>query len=201
FRPLYEATGTQVAPTVGLNDYFATRDYFSRQGVPQSAMPNSILSWDLNGPSNGKASWWKPSNLNFAPRFGLAYSPSSRGGWLGKMFGTGGAFRVGASMVYDRFGSDLITQYDQFGSIGLAYKANFPDSYSFSTSPRYLGCSPTLPAPPQETFPYQPPDIAAIIGDFEGISPNLKPPYAYVFTASFAREIPGKMTLEIGYAG
>ena len=54
FRPLYEATGTQVAPTVGLNDYFATRDYFSRQGVPQNAMPNNILSWDLNGPSNGK---------------------------------------------------------------------------------------------------------------------------------------------------
>ena len=39
FRPLYEANGTQVAPTVPLNDYFATRNYLSRQGVPQNAMP------------------------------------------------------------------------------------------------------------------------------------------------------------------
>lgn len=201
FRPPYEANGYQVMPTVPLNQYFAERNAGQIQGVPQNALPNARLKWDLDGPVNGKPTWWKPSNLNFAPRFGLAYSPSGHGGWLGKMFGTGGALRVGASMVYDRFGSDLITQYDQFGSIGLAYKANFPDSYSFSTSPRYTGSSPTLPAPPQETFPYTPPDIAAIIGDFEGISPNLKPPYAYVFTASFAREIPGKMTLEIGYAG
>ena len=34
-----------------------------------------------------------------------------------------------------------------------------------------------------------------------GISPDLKPPYSYVLNASFAREIPGKMTLELGYAG
>jgi len=34
-----------------------------------------------------------------------------------------------------------------------------------------------------------------------GISPDLKPPYSYVVNASFAREIPGKMTVEIGYTG
>ena len=39
---------------------------------------------------------------------------------IGKLFGKSGAFRAGAGMAYDRFGSDLITQYDQFGSIGLA---------------------------------------------------------------------------------
>ena len=30
-------------------------------------------------------------------------------------------------MVYDRFGSDLVTQYDQYGSIGIASSDNFPD--------------------------------------------------------------------------
>jgi len=104
-------------------------------------------------------------------------------------------------MVYDRFGSDLITQYDQNGSLGVANKENLPDSYSFSTSARYTGAALALPIPPQETFPYTPPQIAAIAGDFEGISPNLKPPYAYVLNASFAREIPGGMTIEVGYAG
>jgi hypothetical protein len=201
YRPPYEAHGLQSTSTVSLTTYFAERDRLQSQGVPQNAMPNTTLSWALNGPANGKPTWWKPSNLNFGPRFGLAYAPTGRDGWLGKVFGKTGAFRVGASMVYDRFGSDLITQYDQNGSLGVANKENFPDSYSFSTSQRYTGASATLPTPAPETFPYTPPQIAAIAGDFEGVSPNLKPPYAYVFNASFAREIPGGMTIEIGYAG
>ena len=112
FRPPYEANGYQVMPTVPLNQYFAERNAGQSQGLPQNALPNARLKWTLDGPVNGKPTWWQPSNLNFAPRFGLAYSPSSRGGWLAKMFGRGGALRVGASMVYGRFGSDLITQYD-----------------------------------------------------------------------------------------
>ncbi len=201
YRPPYEAHGLQSTSTVPLPQYFAERDRLQSQGVPQNAMPNATLSWALNGPANGKPTWWKPSNLNFGPRFGLAYAPTGRDGWPGKVFGRTGAFRVGASMVYDRFGSDLITQYDQNGSLGVANKENFPDSYSFSTSQRYTGAAPTLPTPAKETFPYTPPQIAAIAGDFEGVSPNLKPPYAYVFNVSFAREIPGGMTIEIGYAG
>jgi hypothetical protein len=201
YRPPYEAHGLQSASTIPLTQYFNERNALQSQGVPQNAMPNATLSWALNGPANGKPTWWKPSNLNFAPRFGLAYAPTGRGGLLGKVFGKSGAFRVGASMVYDRFGSDLITQYDQNGSLGVANKENFPDSYSFSTSRRYAGAAPSLPTLSQETFPYTPPNIAAIAGDFEGISPNLKPPYAYVLNASFAREIPGGMSVEVGYAG
>jgi hypothetical protein len=201
FRPPYEANGYQVAPTVGLNQYFAERNLLQGQGVPQNAMPNALLSWGLNGPANGKPTWWGSSNKNFAPRLGIAYAPSDRGGLLGKIFGKNGVFRAGAGIAYDRFGSDLITQYDQYGSIGLATATNFPDSYSFATSPRYNGSAPVQPAPPAETFPVTPPDIAAIAGEFIGISPNLKPPYSYILNASFAREIPGKMTLEFGYTG
>ncbi len=201
YRPPYEANGYQVDPTVPLTQYFAERNALQSQGVPQNAMPNALLQWNLNGPANGKATWWEPANKNFAPRVGLAFAPSDHSGLLGKLFGKTGAFRAGAGIAYDRFGSDLITQYDQFGSIGLATAANFEDSYSFSTSPRYTGSAPALPAPQSETFPYTPPNIAAIAGEFMGIAPNLKPPYSYVLNASFAREIPGKMTMEVGYMG
>ena len=201
FRPPYEADGLQVDPTVPLNQYFAERNYLQSLGVPQNAMPNATLSWALNGPVNGKPTWWNPSNKNFAPRVGLAYAPTDNGGWLGKLFGKNGVFRAGAGIAYDRFGSDMITQYDQYGSIGLATASNFADSYSFSTSPRYNGAPPVTPALSQETFPYTPPDIAAITGEFLGISPNLKPPYSYVLNASFARELPGKLTFEAGYTG
>ena len=201
FRPPYEANGYQVAPTVGLNQYFGERNYLQGLGVPQNQMPNATLSWALNGPANGKSTWWKPYNKAFAPRVGIAYAPTDRGGALGKIFGKSGVFRAGAGMAYDRFGSDLITQYDQYGSIGLATKSNFPDSYSFTTSPRFTGAAPDLTLPAKESFPYTPPNIAAISGEFLGISPDLKPPYSYLLNASLAREIPGKMTIEVGYTG
>jgi hypothetical protein len=201
FRPLYEAHGIQVTSTFPLTSYFAQRDYLQSQGVPQNAMSNAILQWGLNGPANGKPSWWSPFNKAFAPRLGLAFAPADHDGFTGKVFGKSGVFRLGAGMAYDRFGSDLITQYDQYGSIGLATQSNFPDSYSFSTSPRFTGSAPLVPANAAETFPFTPPNIAAISGAFEGISPNLKPPYSYLLNASFAREIRGKMTIEVGYTG
>src|SRR5262249_47428008 len=74
-------------------------------------------------------------------------------------------------------------------------------SYSFTTSPRFTGAPPVVAPPARETFPYTPPNIAAIAGEFMGISPGLKPPYSYVLNASFARQIPGKMTVEVGYMG
>src|SRR6266853_298141 len=78
YRPPYEAHGLQSTSTVPLTQYFAERDRLQSQGVPQNGMPNATLSWALNGPANGKPTWWKPSNLNFGPRFGLAYAPTGR---------------------------------------------------------------------------------------------------------------------------
>ena len=201
FRPPYEAHGLQVTPTVPLTQYFAERNSLQAQGVPQNKMPDAILQWALHGPVNGRPTWWGPSNLNFAPRVGVAYAPASDDGLAHKIFGKQGALRIGAAMVYDRFGSDLITQYDQYGSIGMATSGNFPTSYSFSTSPRYTGSAPALPTPAAETFPVTPPYIAAIAGEFMGIAPKLRPPYSFVMNASFARELPGKLTFEVGYAG
>src|SRR6202790_844750 len=58
FRPPYESNGLQVDPTVPLTSYFAERNFLQGQGVPQNAMPNATLSWALNGPANGKPTWW-----------------------------------------------------------------------------------------------------------------------------------------------
>jgi hypothetical protein len=200
-RPPYETSGLQVAPNIGLNQLFAERNGLQAQGVPGNAMPHSQISYSLNGPANHQSSWYGPDNNNFAPRLSMAYSPSNLGGVAGKIFGKGGVFRVGAALVYDRFGSELITQFDQFGSQGLATTLGNPVSYNFTTAPRYDGTPATQPAAPQGGFPYTPPDIAAIVGETVGISPDLKAPYSYLLNASFARELPGKLTMEIGYVG
>src|SRR5215467_11095230 len=83
FRPPFESHGIQVTSTFPLNSYFAQRDYLQSQGVPQNAMPNAILQWGLNGPANGKASWWSPFNKAFAPRLGLAFAPADHDGFTG----------------------------------------------------------------------------------------------------------------------
>ena len=119
FRPPYEANGLQVDTTVPLNQYFAQRNGLQSLGVPANQMSDFTLSYALNGPVNGKPSWWSPDNANFAPRFGLAYAPADHAGWLGKLFGKNGAFRVGGAIAYDQFGNDLIVNYDQYGSLGL----------------------------------------------------------------------------------
>jgi hypothetical protein len=201
FRPPYESHGLQVDTTVPLNQYFAERNGLQSQGVAANQMSNFTLSYGLNGPVNGKPTWWDANNLNFAPRFGLAYAPNGHDDWVGKLFGKNGAFRIGAAMTYDQFGNDLITQFDQFGSLGLSSPTNFPDSYSFSTSPRFSGTFPALPPAAAGGFPYTPPAIAAITGTFLGISPDLKTPYSIALNASFARELPGKLTMEVGYLG
>ena len=199
--PPYEANGLQVAPNVGLDEYFGQRDYLGSMGVPSNSMPNTILSYNLNGPVNGKPSWYNPDDNNFGPRFALAYSPKDRGGILQAIFGNNGVFRAGGAMLYDRFGSELITEFDQFGSFGLATTLNNPVSYTFSTSPRYNGTTPALPSAPTPGFPYTPPDVNGIVGEFQGIYPDLKSPYSILLNASFARQIPGKLTLEVSYAG
>ena len=163
--------------------------------------PISRSATRLNGPVNGKPSWWSPDNANFAPRFGLAYAPADHAGLLGKLFGKSGAFRAGGAIAYDQFGNDLIVNYDQFGSLGLSDPTNFPDSYSFTTSPRFTGTFPALPPAAAGGFPYTPPAIAAITGTFLGISPDLKTPYSIVLNANYSRQLPGKVTMEVGYMG
>jgi hypothetical protein len=200
-RPPYDAKGLQVAPTVGLNQFFGERNFLQSQGVPSNAMPDARLTYALNGPVNKQSSWYGSDNNNFGPRLALAFSPRDRGGLMGKIFGTNGVLRLGGAMLYDRFGSELITQFSQFGSFGLSTTLGNPLSYNFSNSPRYNGQAPSQPAAPTGGFPYTPPDIQAIVGEFQGISPDLKSPYSYVVNASLARQLPGKLTLEVSYVG
>ena len=132
----------------------------------------------------------------------MAFSPADNSGLLGKMFGKSGAFRVGGAIAYDQFGNDLVTQFDQFGSLGLTDPYELPGFLQLHhIAAIYREHFPTLPPAAAGGFPYTPPPIAAITGTFLGISPDLKTPYSIVLNASFARELPGKVTLEVGYMG
>ena len=200
----YEANGLQVNTTTPLDVYFGQRVFLGDKGVPSNGMPDATLKYALSGPANNAPGWYGRDNNNFAPRLSFAYSPANPDNWLAKkVFGKGGVIRGGGAMVYDRFGSDLITQFDQLGSVGLASRSGFPLSYNMSSAPRVTAANayPDLPTAPSGGFPYTPPDVFAVAGTGLGMFTNLKTPYSFLLNLNYARELKGGMTLEVGYVG
>jgi hypothetical protein len=197
----YESNGLQVAPTVPLEQFFAERIGGMAAGIPTNQLPNASLYYDFIGPKNGLPSWWSPDKNNFAPRFAFAYAPQDKGGLLGALIGKNGVMRGGAALVYDRFGSDLVTQFDTAAAFGLSELQTLGPSVNFTTSERFNGTLPAIRNADPHTFPFRPPDIDYIGGTYMGISTDLKTPYSIVMNFSSARELPGGVALEIGYAG
>jgi len=198
--PPYEANGVQVRTTVGLDQFFAERVGASLAGVSGATTPNALLTYALAGPANNAPSYFGRDTNNWAPRFGFAYAPQ-KDNWITKVMGKGSVFRGGFSTVYDRYGNDLVVEFDRTGSPGLATQVTQPRNTNFSDAPRFSQGLPAVPAAPNAAFPFTPP---AILGGFNsqvGVSPDLVAPYAYLLNASYARPLAGGLTVEVGYAG
>jgi Carboxypeptidase regulatory-like domain len=190
--PPYEVNGLQVATSPGLNTYFANRAGAMYAGIPGNQLPSQDkLTYSLNGPVNGKASWYNPDKNNFAPRISAAYA-----------FNSSTVIRAGGALVFDTYGNDLVASISRLGSVGLSTNIGTPTSYNFTTSPRYgSGVLPALTSAPAGGFPFTPPNIAAISGTYFGIDPSLKAPYSYLLNASVSHEFLKQYTLEAGYTG
>ncbi|MCX6591932.1 MAG: TonB-dependent receptor [Acidobacteria bacterium] len=197
----YERNGVQVVPTTGLDVFFAERVGASNAGIAGAKMPNAALTYVLGGPVNGGQGWYQRDNNNFAPRFNFAYAPVNDS-TLGKVFGKGSVIRGGASMLYDRYGSDMVVNFDRAGSPGLASPVTQPRNTNFTDSARYNGSTyPALPTAPAASFPYTPATIVGGFGSYSGVFPNLVAPYSILLNMTYARQLPNKMTVEVGYIG
>lgn len=198
-----ETQGIQVVTTVGLDQYYADRVGAMMLGIPNNRLSTAALTYALGGPANGRSGWYSTDKNNFGPRFSFAYNPEFKDGWLSKFLGKGSVLRGGAAVVFDRYGSDMITYLDQSGSPGLVSNVTQPNNTNFTTSARYNGSGslPTLPAAPAGGFPFTPPTITGGFNQGVGISPDLVAPYSIVLNMNYARELPGKITVEAGYAG
>lgn len=199
--PPWEANGIQVRTTTGLDTFFAERVGASQFGVPGHAMPNAALTYAFAGPVNNQPSWFARDNNNWAPRFGFAWSPESDN-LLGRLFGKGSVLRGSYALVYDRYGNDLVVEFDRTGSPGLATQVTQPRNTNFTDSPRYTGGAlPSLPAAPVARFPFTPPTILGGFNSQVGVSPDIVAPYAHLLNLTYARNLPSSITLEAGYVG
>lgn len=199
YAPPYEKNGTQVTPTVPIEQVWATRLGSIMGGYSNSNVPD--LTFAPAGPVNNGPNWYSRDNNNWAPRLNIAYAPNYDG-LAGKLFGKGSVLRIGASMLYDRYGSSMVTNFDSTGSPGLATQVTQPINTNFSTSARYgIGALPAIPNAPAAVFPYTPPVATGGFGSYSGAFSNLKAPYNYLLNASYARPLPGKLVVEVGYIG
>lgn len=201
FTPPHEVNGVQVVPTVPLQNLWADRVGGSALGIPGHALPTSRITFAPGGPVNNGPGWFGYDKNNFAPRMNVAWAPEFNG-TAGKLFGKGSVIRFGASMLYDRYGSDMIVNFDQSGSPGLASQVTQPRNTNFSDSFRFNGAGlPALPPPPPAGLPFTPPTIVGGFGSFTGVSSDLVAPYSVLLNMTYARNLPGKMMVEVGYVG
>jgi hypothetical protein len=201
FPAPYERNGVQVSPSVGVDVFFAERIAGNQLGIPGNALPNAFLTYEKAGPVNGGNPYYKLDTNNFAPRLSLAYAPEV-GGQLGQLFGRGSVLRAGFAVTYDRYGGNMAVSFANSGSPGMTYSATQPLNTDFTDSFRYTGTSlPVLPTAPSGAFPFTPPAVVGGFGSFSAVDPTLVAPYTYLLNATYARPLPGKLTLEVGYIG
>ena len=217
-QPPYETTGTQVAPTLSLNDWFNQRSIAAANGQVYDPM----IGFGLSGQANGKAPYWAYDYKDFAPRIAFAYSPQAESGWSRRLWGGQGktSIRAGYGMYFDHFGEGITNTFDRQGSFGLTTalinpagiqtvdgSARYSGLYNIPTS-SLDGCTtppcPLVGQPPTGPFPVYAPSGAATPGGFAitwGLDDKLKTPYSHLIDFSITRELPSSFVFEASYVG
>lgn len=210
----YETNGLQTMQTVDVMTFFNQRITAQNAGRASATVPP--LSWNLAGPENNAPSYFRPDKNNWAPSFGFAWTPDT-GGRLGKVFGGRGAsvIRGGFRVLYDRIGGRMVTSQDLDGSVGLVTNVQnrtgrldiggpactSPPSANCA-APRFAGLDrlpavPSFVVPPAGGFPSTPAETISNRGLM--IDNGLRTPYSFAINLSYARELPGNMSIEGTY--
>src|SRR5260370_21563241 len=93
--PLHEGHGIQTSTNIRLSDWFNQRGALAQKGLPQSQAPD--ISFDLASKPGGRGMY--PFQHDFSPPLGIAWSPQSSAGFLGKLPGGPGRAAIRADAV------------------------------------------------------------------------------------------------------
>ena len=134
----------------------------------------------------------------------MAWTPKADGGFFGWL--TGGekmVIRGGYSIVYDRIGQALATQFDNVGAFGLSTNLDGPGCLPDEDDPevRFTGINnipATVPAAPPGGFPQTPP-IGGV--NTSALDSSIRTPYAHSFNVVVGRELGGDFSFEAAYVG
>jgi hypothetical protein len=180
-------------------------------GEQSVVFPNSPTGWVFPGDPGIPKTIAPIRYNNFAPRLGLAYSPSFDSGFLRKLVGASGAtsIRVGYGMFFSAFegGYDFSVIGD--APYGAFYSAN---DTSFATPYETRATGAITPSPFPYTFPptgvsasHPDPNVSAstfgTIGTSPAFNPNNRVPYAEQYELSIQRQLTPTDLLTVSYVG
>ncbi len=198
-------------PFTALNEGWSTATVADLFGV--SGLGNLFKPGTLTGRqpqfipfSKGDQSY-KTDYGNFAPNFGIAWTPRAQSGWLKSLIGDGGqtVIRTGYSIAYNRNGLGDFS--GQFGANpGSAINAD----RNLTIGNLVGGSLGSLPVLLRDRSRLGPPSFAStpnyplsdvITGDVQIFDPNTKVPYSQSWTFGIQREISKNMAFEVRYVG
>ncbi len=154
----YEVNGFQSVPTVSESQLFGARTAAAADGVSGfNAAP--FVGYQLGGPVNHGPGYYHPDWRSFAPRFGIAYSPSFTSGVLGRLLGDRKtSIRAGGGLSYDRVLSTLSFEVDESAqlfdtTITQDFGVPLDPITSLQTDPRFVSIGSPVAAPSPGTIP------------------------------------------------
>lgn len=208
--PIWENNGFETTTSIPLTTYFERRLAGAAAGKPY----NELISLQLSGKKNGKPPLYNWDKNNFQPRIALAWSPKFEGGFFGKLFGTNSesVFRGGFGITNDYYGQQLAVSFDLNNALGFSSSRNInANTFSVTGSNRPLAplftgygqdvrSLPNITVPGNLTFPQTAPmTFARPIQS--SLDSALVAPIHYSWNATFERELPKGMVLQLSYIG
>lgn len=209
----YDRNGFQADHSVDFAQLVALRAANAANGIASNSS-EPFLTYDLSGAENDGVPFYKTTWANFAPRFGFAYNPSFKDGFLGSVFGDRKTvIRGNASQVYDRVGGGITFIQNQvdylFANSASRTFGNANANTALLNDPRItsIGTLPVSNTAPVITRPFTPFVTNGVgnglaNGEFNyTIDHQFKIPKAYSFNLGIQRELPGNLLLDASYVG
>lgn len=203
-RPVYEANGFQVVPDSPLGDLFEARKASAAKGIPL----NTLVNFVKGGPKNNGPGFYEMDKNNFQPSVAAAWSPNI-GGKVGRfLFGNEGdsVLRGGFRISNDYFGGQLAVSFDGLSTIGFTSSTSISaNTYNVTTRPaplftgfnQNIRALPGIPAPVQR-FSTPADELTRIE---TSLDQTIVSPIHYSWNASFGRQLPKGIYLEMSYIG
>ena len=212
FRGLTLSLGLryEIYPALKLNNGLAVEPVISDPENPVASLLSRNGTFNVLGTNAGKEFlYYKTDYNNFAPSFGIAYTPNFESGVGGFIFGREGrtVLRGGYSQIY---GNDsIITSLSGTlgGNIGLGRASNSALGPSGTTqlNGRVSQGIPTVTPPPftplPRTFLQNNTAGQLFFASANAVDPNLQIPKVEQYSAGLQREFFGNMAFEIRYVG
>jgi hypothetical protein len=157
--------------------------------------PSLLLSFGLRYENQTNIS----SNLNFAPRFGFAWSPGAGGASAPKT-----VFRGGAGIFYERFNENTFltaTRFDGTNQLNLLVTANDPDPIRRAAAMQLLA-QPIFTLDGVTNVPTAEQILAALpqSNTIRQIDPNLQAPYTMQAALSVERQLPFQSSVSLFFS-